>query len=280
MRKPHLFVDLDSFQTPYLTEENIGNLLKINNKTPKNKLFIEENWYDENIFLKALIDSDYNFMSNEFDLLDPDVYMGLVVLLWENTEIDEYKTFFDVYKETNYGKIGLNYLQKFGKRYVFDVDSLNELHCTDLSEHNEYIDWTAHKYLPNLDYSNEVIKNYHKENRLVLDLGNAEKKAFAEEKGSEVARRNFYKKSDVLSNCETTANKLRTIFYIKKEGKYQFLSIDFKGSNAFEVLDDDGTHLGEYLFDGNANKKAEEAGHSLSKDCIKKFKKDMKNKRL
>lgn len=269
MKQAHLFLYLESFIPQNISEDALENLLLLADKKPKNKIYLPTDYCDKNDFLCSL--AQYQTPISNTDLGDIDI-LALTAMLIYGDEYEDYEQFKSHFENDNYGLIGLEYSEKPKMQYVCDEESWHELHCAYLIAHNEHINWNTHDYFPNLAYSNKIFKN--------LNLSNADKKAYAEQQGNEIARRNFYKKSDVLSKCETTSNKLRTIFYIKKEEKYQFLSIDFESGRAFEVCDDDGTHLGEYLFDGKFNKKASETDHSLSKECIKAFKNDMKNKRL
>ena len=64
--------------------------------------------------------------------------------------------------------------------------------------------------------------------------------------------------------------KVSIIYSIKKDGKYQFISID-TAHGKFELCNDDGTHQGEIRFDGSSNgDDTQDNGHSLQ--CVTEWK--------
>lgn len=85
--------------------------------------------------------------------------------------------------------------------------------------------------------------------------------ALFREIGEVVAAYNFYKKSDRLSNKNTTAIAKRIVFE-KSRGKKYYLSLDLE-SGGFEVFDKNYRHMGQYNFSGKKVKKAEPNNHKL-----------------
>lgn len=86
--------------------------------------------------------------------------------------------------------------------------------------------------------------------------------SYCKEIGDKVCRKNYYKYVAELSSEEQRAcGSLRRIYCIEKNGGKQYISLDFH-KGMFEFHDEKGRHLGEFLFDGTQNKKAEES-HNL-----------------
>lgn len=94
----------------------------------------------------------------------------------------------------------------------------------------------------------------------------AEMIAYCKQIGKKVCTANYYKYEPKLSSCEEKAcGSLRKIYSIVKAGKKQYISLDFH-KGMFEFHDDQGIHLGEYLFDGTKNKDAEESHNLITLD--------------
>jgi hypothetical protein len=90
-------------------------------------------------------------------------------------------------------------------------------------------------------------------------------KAYSEKTGSLICSENYYRCETELCDLEKKKgnNKVSKIYSIKKDGKYQFISID-TAHGKFELCDDDGTHLGEIRFDGSSNgDDTQDNNHSL-----------------
>lgn len=114
-------------------------------------------------------------------------------------------------------------------------------------------------------------KKYHKkQNGIALffhqvvmpSKGRNEMTAYCKEIGKKVCEQNYYQYDRILSTNEQNACKsLREIYGIIKDGKKQYISLDFH-KGMFEFHDEKGIHLGEYLFDGTLNKKAQKS-HNL-----------------
>lgn len=151
---------------------------------------------------------------------------------------------------------------------VYSIPSWHEFHCKFLTENNQYIDWSKHEYLPNLEYSNlclidEVKRKINSITNIIPDdlygqviktMNDDERIAYSKKIGSIVAERNFYVYDEELSKLEGRLKKSnRDIYYTNKNNRYLYLSIDFE-SVAFEVCDHKGDHLGEYLFTGKFSK--------------------------
>lgn len=90
-----------------------------------------------------------------------------------------------------------------------------------------------------------------------------ELEGYALQIGREICIRNYYKYEARLSDMERQyAKSMRKIFSIvNKNGKMQFISIDFK-HGMFEFHNEDGIHQGEYRFDGSFNS-SQELSHNL-----------------
>lgn len=104
---------------------------------------------------------------------------------------------------------------------------------------------------------NAIVLFFH---RIVMpSIDHKEMTAYCKEVGKKVCEQNYYQYDRKLSTNEQNACKsLREIYSIIKDGKKQYISLDFH-KGMFEFHDEKGIHLGEYLFDGTFNKKAEES---------------------
>lgn len=77
--------------------------------------------------------------------------------------------------------------------------------------------------------------------------------AYADKIATDLLTENFYIHDEELSKQEQKkAGSLRKIFSILKNGKMQYVSIDFK-HGMLEVVDYNNNHEGEYRFDGSYN---------------------------
>lgn len=103
-------------------------------------------------------------------------------------------------------------------------------------------------------------------------------KAYSEKTRSLICSENYYHCEKELSDLEKDHGnkKVYIIYSIKKDGKYQFLSID-TAHGKFELCNDDGTHIGEIRFDGSSNgDDTQDDGHSLQ--CVTEWKQKYKKK--
>lgn len=92
---------------------------------------------------------------------------------------------------------------------------------------------------------------------------NSEKISYAIEIGSEICKLNYYHHEKELEELNKSNQHIVKIYSIKKEGKYQFLSID-KKHGRYELCDDKGKHIGELMFDGELVNNSQEKNHSIS----------------
>lgn len=136
-------------------------------------------------------------------------------------------------------------------------DKIIQILKRELSKHNIAIPQT----------DDDIVSSFHEE---VMKHKGPDIHAYAGEIGAEICFCNYYKEEIVLSRLEERRNgSFRKIFSIlSKQGKRQFLSIDFK-HGMFEFLDHTGTHIGEYKYDGSHHKDAQPEDHSLL--CMKEW---------
>ncbi len=146
------------------------------------------------------------------------------------------------------------------------------------------IPWQANgdRFLPNLKESEKIlldeIKNHGKESELnVVHRGNIglafheeimrhkghDTEAYTISIGKKILMANYFKYEDELSRDEQRlARSLRNIYsIISRNGDIQYVSLDHR-HGMFEYHSEDGTHLGEFKFDGSFNSKAE-VSHNL-----------------
>ena len=104
-----------------------------------------------------------------------------------------------------------------------------------------------------------------------------ERQGYAYNIAKRICEENYYHETPDLAAMEKAAapngrNKnQRNIFFVKRaDGTFRFISVDFeKGMLEFHA--DDGSHLGEYRFDGSCNEHADmTGGHNLR--CITEWK--------
>lgn len=91
--------------------------------------------------------------------------------------------------------------------------------------------------------------------------------------GEEICLSNYYSYEPELSDMERQfAKSMRAVYsLINKNGVIQFVSIDFK-HGMFEFHDENGTHIGEFRFDGTYNSTPEK-DHSLK--CIDEWRRKL-----
>ena len=94
--------------------------------------------------------------------------------------------------------------------------------------------------------------------RDVINDKNGTIAALADRIGSDICKINFYTYEDQLTKNERKATGARRKIFslINKNGEKQYISIDF-AHGMFEFHDKNGTHLGEYRFNGMFNSVAE-----------------------
>lgn len=115
-------------------------------------------------------------------------------------------------------------------------------------------------------------------NEIIIRHQGGKIKAYSEKTGSLICSENYYNCETELSDLEKDhGNKKVSIIYsIKKDGKYQFISID-TAHGKFELCNDNGTHQGEIRFDGSSNGvETQDDSHSLQ--CVTEWKQKYKKK--
>lgn len=107
----------------------------------------------------------------------------------------------------------------------------------------------------------EVVSKFYS---LIMDhkAENSERISYAKEIGSKICELNYYHHEQELEELNNDNQQIVKIYSIKKDDKYQFLSID-KKHGRFELCDDNGNHLCELMFDGTKVKNSQEANHSI-----------------
>ena len=112
-----------------------------------------------------------------------------------------------------------------------------------------------------------------KHNDIIIRHKGEELRAYSEKIGELICSENYFHCETELSDLEKDHGnkKVSRIYSIKKDGKYQFISID-TAHGKFELCDDGGTHQGEIRFDGSPNgNNTQDSSHSLQ--CVAKWKK-------
>lgn len=173
---------------------------------------------------------------------------------------------------------------------VHDIASWENWHNEWYRGHQDRIDWSLanNDWMPRPDriikilreelYSNLDVKIVDSITDVDVPLAFHDKvvrtqgdriHAYANSIGTAICSANYYKEEPELSSMEQRAcESFRKIFsIINQYGKQQFISIDF-AHGMFEFLDENGTHQGEYHFDGTFNSPAD-SSHSLR--CISQW---------
>jgi hypothetical protein len=173
---------------------------------------------------------------------------------------------------------------------VHDIASWEHWHNEWYRSHQDQIDWSLaiNDWMPRPDRIISILKEELKRNldsktfdriadadvplafhdKIMRTQGNRIH-AYANSIGTALCLANYYKEEPELSSMEQRASEsFRKIFsIINSHGKQQFISIDF-AHGMFEFLDENGTHLGEYHFDGTFNSPAD-LSHSFR--CINQW---------
>lgn len=184
---------------------------------------------------------------------------------------------------------GLDYYGHPSTNYIFDVKTWRKWHYDWLYCHPECIVWGKNVLWPRLVLVINILKEELKKHNISIpkkdiDVANAfyegimkhlnerELYSYATAIGSKLCVFNYYHRETELEKLEEHNGnvKAKTIFSIKKNNKYQFLSIDIQ-HGMLELCDDNGNHLGEYRFDGTPNgQHTQESDHSLM--CVNEWK--------
>ncbi len=187
--------------------------------------------------------------------------------------------------------------------YVYDYGSIDNWHFKWYYEHPDKIDWSksVNAIFPNYDKAITILRNelqklkdnpdsisgleYLDKKYLIsveIDRLNAEevlskfyslimnhknesseKISYAEEIGSQICELNYYRHEKELEELNKANQQIVKIYSIKKDNKYQFLSID-KKHGRFEWCDEKGNHICEVMFDGEPVENSQDANHSIS----------------
>lgn len=90
----------------------------------------------------------------------------------------------------------------------------------------------------------------------------SEKISYSKKIGSKICESNYYHNEPELVDLNKDNQQIVKIYSIKKDDKYQFLSID-KKHGRFELCDSKGDHLSELMFDGTPVDNSQKADHSI-----------------
>ena len=189
------------------------------------------------------------------------------------------------------------------ENYVYDKQSINKWHDQWFMDNPEKIDWnkSANDVLPcydrtidilreelqklkdcpdsinKLEYSDkkyimsveldgleakQIVSKFYS---LIMDHKDesGEKVSYAKEIGSKICELNYYHHEKELEELNNDNQQIVKIYSIKKDDKYQFLSID-KRHGRFEWCNEKGDHICEVMFDGESVKNSQDANHSIS----------------
>ena len=151
-----------------------------------------------------------------------------------------------------YDKV-IEVLRKELQKLKDNPDSISGLNHSD----KQYL---ASVEIDRLDVQEVVSKFYV----LIMDhkAEDSERISYAKEIGSKICELNYYHHEQELEALNNDNQQIVKIYSIKKDNRYQFLSID-KRHGRFEWCDDNGDHLGELMFDGTAVENSQEASHSI-----------------
>lgn len=142
----------------------------------------------------------------------------------------------------------------------------NEL--TKMKDNPDLIRGLTHKdklYLDSVDIELlndvEVVSKFYS---LIMDhkAEDGERIAYAKDIGAKICTANFYHEEPELKTLNEDKSQIVAIYSIKKEGKYQFLSID-KKHGRFEWCDENGNHICEIMFDSTIVENSTDASHSI-----------------
>lgn len=160
------------------------------------------------------------------------------------------------------------------------------------SNNPDFIDWTEDAFLPNRQFIEEtlveeIIKHGKKDsianiqrvkdsrerlkqitvifhNEVMKHIARGEIEGYAEEVGGKICLGNYYKFEPAISTKEHQLHdSLRKVYKILKNGIPQYISLDFE-KGMFEFHDENGHHLGEFMYDGTINSAKQKADHDLT----------------
>ncbi len=261
----------------------LEELALVVNKIQENgdKIYLPSNTWEFNFVWGKLMDL-YSTSSEIFPWLQPQspVFQFFVYQFLQSTasQHDNFEDFAAENPQTS-GLVGLKLETPPIEKYVYNLFSLWEFYCYYHSNNSADIDWKEKTALPNTSYSNlYLITLYNQKYPDKIHLSDEEKLAdFCNHKirsirsnrgdlveiAREVARRNYYKENTELSSQEQHLKKsFRTIFEIEKEGRKQYLSLDYE-NGLFELCDERGKHTGAVNYLDEMKEKSKD-DHSIS----------------
>lgn len=186
------------------------------------------------------------------------VYDKSTIDKWHNQWFWDNPDKIDWSKSTNdvlpcYDKI-IDILRKELQKLKESPDSINKL------EHSDK------KYIKSVDLdrleATQIVSKFYS---LIMDHKDesGEKISYAKEIGSKICELNYYHNEKELEELNNDNPQIVKIYSIKKDNKYQFLSID-KRHGRFEWCDDKGDHICEVMFDGKPVENSQDVNHSIS----------------
>lgn len=184
---------------------------------------------------------------------------------------------------------GFEYDQHPSANYIFNINTWKKWHYEFFYNNPQFIEWKENELWPcfdnvinlvkeeikryniNLNNESELFNVFH--SQIMGKLNERDRISYANDIGCKICEENYYHREKDLEKLEKAQgnDKARTIFSIKKNDQFQFLSIDTQ-HGMFELCNDRGDHLGEYRFDGRLNgENTKDSTHSLK--CVAKWKK-------
>ena len=187
------------------------------------------------------------------------------------------------------------------ENYVYDEQSINKWHYQWFWDNPDKIDWSkSNDIFPRYDKTLEVLRKElqklkgnpdfisgleHLEKQYIASVDidklsaqevvskfyslimdhkaeSGERISYAKEIGSKICELNYYHHEQELEDLNKCNQQIVKIYSIKRDDKYQFLSID-KRHGRFELCDDNGDHLCELMFDGTKVENSQKANHSI-----------------
>lgn len=193
------------------------------------------------------------------------------------------KTSFDhQFSGTHYGYTGF-YQDNSTSKYVHSPDSHFKWVCDWLCLHQDEIKWnTTETWLPNKVKIEKILLSELSKQRIRVPDNPTEDEicnlfyedvmkkksgdspeAYIQDVASRILETNYYIREEELTRKEAQmCDSKRLIFsVINPDKKKQYISIDYK-HGMFEYHDQNGKHLGEYRFNGQLNKAADNS-HNL-----------------
>ena len=271
----------------FMTEATYGHKYSYGDYYPAFTLFSWDE-FQQIESLKGISQSTYNYITNNFHVIFPKKIRNQEEFERENMpkgeggfeHSDSSKDF--LYNISNWEKWHRDYLTANPKEIQWKSNShLSNIEVVYKILKEEILKYIERKHIECINQDNDkkqeieriwdklfADKKYHKkQNGIALffhqvvmpSKGRNEMTAYCKEIGKKVCEQNYYQYENELStNEQRICQSLREIYGIVKNGEKQYISLDFH-KGMFEFHDEKGIHLGEYLFDGTFNKKAEKS---------------------